>query len=131
MIAVNGAPIPFYFAVKRNKGNLESDEVKQSFGTIYAGKNVTDQDHKAHLYPFTFFMRRAAFIAATVFLFDYPLMQMYAHFVLTMTTMAILVNKSRAYETRKQRVVEVGTEFLMHLTCIAQSAFMDARINED
>ena len=90
---------------------------------------MTDEDHKAHLYPFPFFIRRAAFIAATVFLFDYPLMQMYVHFVLTMATVAILANNSRAYESKGQRVVEVGTEFLMHLTCIVLSAFMDARVD--
>ena len=131
LIAVNAAPIPFYFVVKRNKGKLKSDDVRQRFGSIFAGKNVTDEDHKAHLYPFPFFIRRAAFIAATVFLFDYPLMQMYVHFVLTMVTVAILANNSRTYETKQQRVVEVGTEFLMHLTCIVLSAFMDARINDE
>ena len=96
---VNGAPIVFYIVVERWKDKLESEEARKSFGSIYAGKSLRDKDHLAGLYPMQFFWRRALFIAATVFLFDYPLMQMYAHFLLTMISIVILSTDKRAFDS--------------------------------
>ena len=47
-----------------------------------------------------FFWRRALFVATTVFLFDYPLMQMLAHYFLTMATVVVLANNPRTYDSR-------------------------------
>ena len=96
---VNGAPIIFYISVERWKDTLESEEVKKSFGSIYKGKNLRHDDHYAGAYPIQFFWRRALFIAVTVFLFDYPLMQMYAHFLLTMISIVILSIDDSAFES--------------------------------
>ena len=53
------------------------------------GKNINKVDHNAHLFPMAFFWRRTLFVAVTVFLFDWPSMQMAAHHVITVIMMVI------------------------------------------
>ena len=65
------------------------------------------------------------FVATTIFLFDYPLMQMLAHYFLTMATVVVLANNPRTYETRSQRIVEVGSEFTLHMTSIMMTLFFN------
>jgi len=71
---VNGAPIIFCISVERWKKTLETEDVRKSFGALYAGKNISPKDHHASLFPMQYFWRRALFVAATIFLFDYPVM---------------------------------------------------------
>mmetsp|Transcript_20732 Transcript_20732/g.25371 ORF Transcript_20732/g.25371 Transcript_20732/m.25371 type:complete len:301 (-) Transcript_20732:1007-1909(-) len=123
---VNGAPLMFLFAINRNRGILLEDDTRKSFGAAYAGKNVTDEDHAAHVYPFVFFLRRCAFIAATIYLFDYPVMQMNVQYLLTMVSICILANDSRVFESKSQRIVEIGSDLSMHFTCIMLCQFMSA-----
>ena len=78
-----------------------------------------------------FFWRRALFIATTVFLFDWPLMQIYSHYFLTMLTVAILATNLRAFDSLGQTIIEVGSEFTMHMTSIMMSQFMNAAYSNE
>mmetsp|Transcript_21882 Transcript_21882/g.29288 ORF Transcript_21882/g.29288 Transcript_21882/m.29288 type:complete len:170 (+) Transcript_21882:728-1237(+) len=118
---INGAPLVFVCVLKKNKKRLGEDESRLSYGAVYNGKNVSDDNQHAWLYPMAFFWRRCGFIAATIFLFDYPLMQMNVHYVLTMISVAILAYNRKAFESRGQFLVEVGSEFLLHVTSILLS----------
>mmetsp|Transcript_28884 Transcript_28884/g.38508 ORF Transcript_28884/g.38508 Transcript_28884/m.38508 type:complete len:256 (+) Transcript_28884:67-834(+) len=79
LVVLNGAPLIFYMALRRNQSTLSEPETIKSIGSIYAGKNVTSEGHCAWLYPMAFFWRRTLFIVITVHLFDWPYMQMLAH----------------------------------------------------
>jgi len=52
-------------------------------------------------------------------------MQMLVHYGLTMLTVVILVSDRRAFERQAQRIVEVGSEFILHLSSILLAQFMD------
>ena len=131
LVMTNGAPLVFCITVSCYKDQLESEVCNKSFGAIYAGKNIADKKHRAGLFPILFFWRRALFIVATVFLFDYPLMQMVAHIFLTMVTFSLLAYDSQAYELPSQRIVEVGSEFTLHMTSIMMSLFMNPAYDEE
>ena len=96
---LNGLPFVYYIILNRNHDELTKEENRKSYGALYAGKNVSRDDHRAQFYPMLFFWRRALFISATVYMFSYPLMQMYAHYALTMSTMIIMLSSNHAFES--------------------------------
>ena len=93
-------PIIFLRVILKYHNRLEEDDIKAKYGSMYRGKNVEDIDHKAYLYPMLFFWRRLVFAFATVYLFSYPLMQMYVHLGLTMLTLILLMQNKRAFESQ-------------------------------
>ena len=99
VLVVNGAPILFYLALRRHHLALQEDDNKASFGALYKGKNVHDKNHRVWFYVLLFFWRRTLFVAASVFLFDYPLMQMMAHYLLTGATIVLLTSNRRLFES--------------------------------
>ena len=119
----NGAPIVYYFALKKNKDTLSSKDTIKEIGAIYTGLNVTSTNQRAYIYPVAFFWRRCLFALITIYLFDYPHMQMIAHHVLTVVYISILVYNPYTFETAEQKVIEVGSEGLMHFTSIFLSLF--------
>ena len=78
-LAISGAPIAFCILLLRNRHSLEADEITGRLGALYKGKNVRDKDHQVWYYVILFFGRRFLFAVASVSLFDYPLMQIFAH----------------------------------------------------
>ena len=68
-------------------------------GAIYVGKNISRENSKAHLYPMAFFWRRSFFVIATVFLFDWPTMQMMAHILLTVAMVVLLISDKHGQES--------------------------------
>lgn len=124
---VNASPIAFFLVMNYYRDRLEEQEIIDSFGTIYKGKNVKNSDSRTFWFPISFFWRRAGFIIVTVYLFAHPVLQMSAHYALTIGMVAILVYDSRAFETLGQRLVEVGSEFTLLLSSILIAQFMDLR----
>ena len=124
-------PLIFFRAVHKHRGRLLDPKVKGSFGSVYRGKNVEDLDHKAYLYPMLFFWRRVLFATATVYFFAYPLMQMYVHYFLTFATVILLVINKRAFESKAQRIVEVGSEFLLYACSMMLCQFMNREYNDE
>ena len=131
IVLINGSPLIFYIVLNRNHDNLEDKQRQKSYGALYIGKNVTSDNHKAQFYPMIFFWRRLIFIIVTVYLFDYPLMQMFVHFALNITMMAILLYDERAFSSKGQRYVEIGSELGLHFTSIMLSLFMNASYDSE
>eukprot|EP00353_Schmidingerella_taraikaensis_P000698 CAMPEP_0185592168 /NCGR_PEP_ID=MMETSP0434-20130131/67024_1 /TAXON_ID=626734 ORGANISM="Favella taraikaensis, Strain Fe Narragansett Bay" /NCGR_SAMPLE_ID=MMETSP0434 /ASSEMBLY_ACC=CAM_ASM_000379 /LENGTH=200 /DNA_ID=CAMNT_0028217763 /DNA_START=98 /DNA_END=700 /DNA_ORIENTATION=- len=124
LAVLNGAPLVFYIALRRNKDSLDTETTKNSIGSIYAGKNLASEGRNALVYhPWAFFLRRLIFVVITVFKFDQPQIQMLAHHVLTVLMIAVLVYNPRAYQSRSQKIIEVGSEIFMHFTSICMSQF--------
>ena len=74
IIIVNFVVYLFYRVLKRQNEKLEEEDNQKSIGSLYNGKNVRMGEHRMHMYPIAFFLRRGLFIAASVYLFDYPQM---------------------------------------------------------
>lgn len=60
------------------------------------------------------FWRRLLFAVATVYLFAYPIMQMYAHYFLTFATMIVFILNKHDFESKGQRFVELGSEIMLY-----------------
>lgn len=69
-MVINCAPLIFYIIINRNRDRLEEEEKIKSYGALYNGKNVSNEDHNAQYYPMIFFWRRLLFIVITVYMFD-------------------------------------------------------------
>ena len=76
-----------------------------------------------------FFWRRTIFIAATVFLFEYPLMQMYVHNLLSLIALVLLIVDRQGFDTKAQRMVEIASEALLFITSIFLMQFMNANLD--
>ena len=119
MVVITLTPVILSVFTYRKRKSLDDDRVRRSIGSIYEGKNTTRDDHKVHLFPILFFWRRTCFVIVTVFLFDYPALQMSAHYALTMLSATMLLADERAFESKLQRNVEAGSEFLMLFSSIS------------
>ena len=76
LITVNIAPVICCIVLWRNRDKLQEEDNQKSFGTLLAGRNTKESDHRIMLYPLAFFFRRTIFIVVTVLMFDYPALQM-------------------------------------------------------
>ena len=129
---LNGAPFVFMFALRSNKKTLAEQETIKSIGAIYAGKNVeSKQDHYLWLYPMVFFWRRTFYIVITVYLFDWPGVQVQAHLVLSLISAGILAVDPSAFESTAQKMMEVGSEALLLFSSICLAQFTDFAYGED
>ena len=76
LLLLNGAPFAFMYAMRLRKNSLSKEETIKSIGSIYAGKNIKSRsDQCLWLYPMIFFWRRTIYIVITVYLFDWPGLQ--------------------------------------------------------
>ena len=117
LIAVNVAPVICCIVLWRNKEKLEEEENRKSFGSLFTGRNIKQADHRIMLYPLAFFYRRTVFIVITVFMFDYPALQMIVNQLLTLFMIVYLIYESHSlFANRSQQIVEVGSE-IGYLVC--------------
>lgn len=123
MAVITLTPVVLSVVAYRRRKSLGEDKVRRSIGSIYEGKNVERDDHKVYLFPLLFFWRRTCFVIVTVFLFAHPALQMAAHYVLTMLSATMLLADGRAFESKAQRNVEVGSEFLLLFSSISLSQY--------
>ena len=87
------------------------------YGELYKDKNVSASwKHRAWALPLAYFYRRTAFAIVTVFVFDWPNVQMIVHIVLTLATCIYLLRDSRVYLAKEYMAVELMTEFLLLFT---------------
>ena len=121
---INFVPLKFFFILYNNHYELEDEAFVKKSGTLVLGKRVDDDDHKIWAFPIMFFYRRTLFIIATVYLLDYPFLQMVAHYVLTMLTLAYLAYDTRLFDSRSIKYVEIGSELLLHMFSISLTSFM-------
>ena len=75
-------PILYAYILKKKIDMLEEEQNKVTYGTLYKGL-CTDAGCRnkslTWLHPIVFMLRRTAFAIITVFLFDYPLVQLFAN----------------------------------------------------
>ena len=115
------AAIGFFILLSRQNDRLAHTYVTNKIGTLYQGKNVNRKAHRVQYFPLAFFIRRILFAIVTVYLNHCPKLQMAVHHVLTMATITHLAFEKRAQSTKGLRFVEIGSEVLMHMTCILLS----------
>ena len=99
LTVINVIPVVFFLVAYCKRDKLDEEATRKSIGAIYLGKNITKNDHKAHVYPMIFFWRRSLFVIVTVCLFDQPTLQMIAHYLLTMLTVTALLADSTAFDS--------------------------------
>ena len=75
-VSLNSMPILFFCILRRHQDTLTDEDKINSFGTLYAGRNVTNEAHKVHFLPLAFFYRRTIFVLVTVHFFDHPGLQL-------------------------------------------------------
>jgi len=121
---INFVPLKFFMILYNNHYELADEAFVKKSGTLVLGKRVDDDDHKIWAFPIMFFFRRTLFIVVTVFLLDYPFFQMVAHYVLTMLTIAYLAYDTRLFSSKSIKLVEIGSELLLHLFSISLTSFM-------
>ena len=126
----NCIPVAFYIIINRRRDDLQIERNKLMIGALYKGRNVTVSDHKAQLYPIMFFWRRGLFVAATVYMFDHPVIQMSAHYLLTILTIIIYLKDRFGFDSPAQRFVEIGSEIAMLVISVMLAQFMDLSLDE-
>ena len=119
------AAIGFFILLSRCHDHLADAPVINKIGTLYQGKEVDRKAHSVEYFPLAFFTRRIVFAIATVYLHDSPKLQMAVHHVLTLATIVHLAYDKRTQVSQGFRLVEIGSEVLMHATCILLSQFGD------
>ena len=119
-IIMNLIPIILIVVLSKNRTSLESDDLRKSIGTAYEGKGLENRMiiYRVLVHPPTFFYRRLIFVSVTVFLFDTPVMQMSIHNLMTLSVLAYLCHDKQMYTLRRQRFIEICSEFLLMLISI-------------
>jgi len=68
-------------------------------------------------------LRRTAFIAVTVFMFEYPVLQMIVHQLLTMATLVYLCH-GNIFESQLRKCIEIFSEAMLLLSSIVLQNLM-------
>ena len=119
-------PIIYSVVLYKLDGTLGEEKNVKTIGTLYLGRRV-DNGSNVWLYPLFFFLRRTAFVAVTIYLFAFPSLQMLSHQLLTLGMLLYLCWDDQMFETTSQKIVEIGSEYLMLGTCVflAQFQYID------
>eukprot|EP00353_Schmidingerella_taraikaensis_P012373 CAMPEP_0185571574 /NCGR_PEP_ID=MMETSP0434-20130131/3613_1 /TAXON_ID=626734 ORGANISM="Favella taraikaensis, Strain Fe Narragansett Bay" /NCGR_SAMPLE_ID=MMETSP0434 /ASSEMBLY_ACC=CAM_ASM_000379 /LENGTH=362 /DNA_ID=CAMNT_0028187075 /DNA_START=218 /DNA_END=1303 /DNA_ORIENTATION=+ len=113
----------FYCMLKKYQSSLGAETTKKRMSTLYVGRNVNYEKHGSHRFPVAFFLRRLVFTVVTVYLLDYPAMQMIFQQLLTMAAIVHLAYDTRALSSSMQKIVEMGSEILLLLACTLLAQF--------
>ena len=104
--------LPFLYMFILCRRELGSEETKTRFGALYTGLRAENKKSTA-VYPAVFLTRRYVFIVLTVFLFDWPYMQVVGHLTLTTLSLGYMIGLD-IYEDRGKLVVEAANEVLLY-----------------
>lgn len=115
--------VGFFYILRNKHRTLTDSNMVAKIGTLYQDKNVYRKKHNVQYFPPAFFIRRVAFASATVYLFESPQAQMIVHHILSMLTISHLAFDRWAQASTGFRMVEIGSELLLHFTCILLSQF--------
>ena len=99
-ICINSMPLVFCFILHRHQHTLADESDLNSFGTLYAGRNVKPKSHKVQFLPLTFFYRRTIVVLVTVYVFDNPNLQFISFHVITILTIVYHVSDSSRFATQ-------------------------------
>jgi hypothetical protein len=91
LIVLNLLPLLFAKVLHRNRETLDSEDTLAKYGALYEGLNTKEtkgsppkKKRAVWLNPLICMFRRSLFILISVFLFEYPVMQMVGHCLLTL-----------------------------------------------
>ena len=104
--------LPFVYSFILCKRELASEETKTRFGALYTGLKTENKKSTA-VYPVVFLTRRYCFVVLTVFLFDWPYMQVVGHLTLTTLSLGYMIGLD-IYQDRGKLVVEAANEVLLY-----------------
>ena len=124
LVVINCMPFLYARLIWKKYDVLDEDLTKQRYGNLYSKRNTNKAWKKRlSMSPFSYFYRRAAFMCVTVFLFDYPALQMICFQVITIASIVLLVKDTSIFKHDKARfTIEVVTESLL----LTISLFMQA-----
>ena len=121
VLLVLGLPILFSLVLCKKKQKLELEKSLKTIGALYSGQNVDytreSPNKSLWLHPLVYFFRRSIFVAATVFLFDQPQLQLSAHMCLTMCTLVFITVNKIHYLDKLQFKIEFASEILLLTHC--------------
>lgn len=120
---INLSPIVLCWVIYRYRNSLMEEDNRKAFGTLYQGRKTEDKNHRIMLYPIAFFYRRTIFVAVTIYLFDYPAMQMIVNQVITLAMAGFLLHETSLFASRSQKIVEVGSEVFFLISCLFLQQF--------
>jgi len=115
--------LSFFWILRKNHKILKDSNIRTKIGTLYTDKNVDRTGHNVQYFPLAFFVRRVVFACAAVYLFESPQVQMIVHHILSMLIMTHLAYDRWAQASTGFRMVEIGSEVLLHFTSILLSQF--------
>ena len=75
LIALYGSYTMFFIYMRKNRHTLDKPSIRAKYGVLYDGFEpigIYGKIRYIEFYSFTFFLRRAAFVAVTFVLFDFP-----------------------------------------------------------
>ena len=120
-------PLFYAYILHKRSDKLHKDKNKGTIGTLYEGfvRNKEGKSEKAvkkkrhaYIYPMAFLWRRTAFIVITVWLFEYPVLQMAVHIWLSLFNLCLLAGLKENFTTKQRLFVELFVEGMSILACI-------------
>ena len=93
-------PIIYAVIVYKKRKELNKAETKEKFHSLYLGLEQKDSKnikvgnsyYAIWLYPLLWMLRRSIFMAITIFLFEYPIIQFAANYILSIAYITFLVH---------------------------------------
>lgn len=97
---------------------LHEEQVKRKILNLYDNKNIErGRNHRLWVFPLCFFYRRTVFALLTIYMFEKPNMQMIVHQFMSLLTIVYLARDQQRFLNKAIRLVEIGTEMLLLVTC--------------
>ena len=116
IIVMTAIPIFYAVLIFRKRKDLNKEETKMKFNSLYLGLKLDGKNRTIWLYPLLWMLRRSIFMAITTGLFHYPVLQFAANYALTIPYIAYLAHKKSMFDDGKRRFVEVFTEFMVMIS---------------
>jgi hypothetical protein len=134
LATMNLLPLLYTYVLIKKGDSLHTEETTKRYGTLYAGLRLNRMENpekrqRVWIYTMSFMFRRSLFMVLTVFAFDYPIVQIVSHIVLTLVALCYLLN-GPLFERRSQQYVEVLNEVLLLIISILISACLNATTPE-
>ena len=109
--------LPLFFALLllMMADRLDKPESRQKIGKLFEGLNTAKIDKKrplAWLYYPLFLARRCAFAAITVYLLDYPNLQVIVHFVISHLYVTAMSSQTNLFADKAMRNTEIFSEVM-------------------
>ena len=126
LVIINILPIFYARVLKKRRTKLHQLKNRSTIGSLYEGfyryreqvkrRLRLDKSKKfklirrTYIYPMAFLWRRSLFIVLTVWVFDYPVLQMAGHLYLTLFNMCLLIGLKENFLSKQRMLTELFAE---------------------